>query len=185
MKVPLIVVLAAASLLPLGPFGLDAPHSRVEFAVRDNRGGFTGVAQDVEARAVVREQGETFSAEVDVRIDARKITTGIGVRDGQMRRDFLHTERFPFITFRGTAVPRQRPGGLPFPVLLRGTLTIKDVGREIELPIRVTALADSYLAEGQITLRLSDFRIPLPRFFIFVAEDPVLVTFKIRLIPRQ
>jgi len=64
---------------------------------------------------------------------------------------------------------------------LSGTLTIRGVSRDVEIPLRVTALADRYLADGQVTLRLSDFRIPIPRFFIFVAEDPVVVTLKIRL----
>ena len=181
MKGTLVAVLAAVSLIPLGSFELDPDGSRLEFAVKDNRGGFTGVARAVEARAVVREQGESFAADVDLRIDARKITTGIGLRDGQMRRDFLHTDRFPLITLRGTALPGDRPGALPFAARLRGVLTIKDVTREVEIPMRVTALADAYLAEGQVVLRLSEFGIPVPRFFIFVAEDPVTVTFKIRL----
>ncbi|MGH2399505.1 MAG: YceI family protein [bacterium] len=184
MKGFLVAVLAAVSLVPLGAFGLDADASRLEFAVRDNRGGFTGVAREIEARAVVREQGESFAADVDLRVDARRITTGIGLRDGQMRRDFLQTDRFPFIVFRGTAVPRDRPGALPFAVGLRGALTIKDVTREVEIPMRVTALADAYLAEGQVVLRLSEYGIPIPRMFIFVAEDPVTVTFKIRLVPK-
>jgi hypothetical protein len=58
------------------------------------------------------------------------------------------------------------------------------VTREIEIPLRVTALADSYLAEGQATLRMSDFRIPIPRFLVFVAEDPVQISLRLRLIPR-
>lgn len=183
MKTIVAIVLAAASLIPLGPFVADPADSRIEFTVRDNRGGFTGVARAVDARVVVREQGESFAADVEARIDAATITTGIALRDRQMRRDFLQTDRYPAITFRGTAVPRDRPGGLPFAVTLRGPLTIRGVSREVEIPLRVTALADRYLAEGQVTLRLSDFRIPIPRFFIFVAEDPVVVTLKIRLTP--
>lgn len=184
MQSILVAVLAAVSLVPLGGFALDADASRLEFAVRDNRGGFTGVARAVEARAVVREQGESFAADVDVRVDARRITTGIGLRDSQMRRDFLQTDKFPFIVFRGAAVPRVRAGALPFAVRLRGALTIKDVTREVDIPMRVTALADAYLAEGETVVRLSEFGIPVPRMFIFVAEDPVTVTFKIRLVSK-
>lgn len=176
-----LTILTVLALLPLGTFTLDPAHGRVEFLVHDNRGGFTAVAHEVEARATVQEQGESFRADVEVRIDARRITTGIGVRDTQMRRDFLQTDRYPFITFKGTAIPRGRPGALPFPAALRGTLTIRDVSREVEIPLRVTALADAYLAEGQVTLRMSDFGIPIPRFLIFVAEDPIVVRFKVRL----
>lgn len=178
--VPLLVA-AVLTLLPTGTFELDPAASRVEFFVKDNRGGFTGVVHDLSASAIVGEQGSSFSGEVEVQIDARTITTGIGVRDNQMRRDFLETNTYPFITFRGTAVPVDQVGGLPFRALLKGRLTIKQTTRDIEIPIRVTALRDSYLAEGQASFRLSDFKIPVPRFFIFVAEDPVTVNLKVRL----
>lgn len=175
------LTLAAIALIPLGTFSLDEKASRLEFHVRDNRGGFTGVARDIEVRAVVRDEGESFAATVQVQVDARTMTTGIGIRDAQMRRDFLHTERFPFITFRGMVTPRRRPGGLPFPAVARGSLRIKETTREVEIPLQVTALVDSYLAEGEVTIRLSEFGIPIPRFLIFVAEDPVRISFKVRL----
>lgn len=184
MRVVLAVLLAAASFLPTGPFVLDGARSRVEFHVRDNRGGFTGVAPDVDARVVVREHDAGFTAEVDVRIDARTLTTGNGVRDRQMRRDFLLTDRFPAITFRGTVDAPPAPPALAFSAVLRGEVTIKDVTREIEIPLRVTAPGDRYLADGQVVLRMSEFRIPRPRFLIFVAEDPVEVTLHLSLIPR-
>lgn len=176
------LLVAAVSLIPVGPFDLDRAQSRVAFHVRDNRGGFTGVARDVETRAVVREEGDTFAADVDARIDARTITTGIALRDRQMRSEFLATDRFPEITFHGTAAPQARPGALPFAAVLRGNLTIRGVTRQVEIPLRVTALTDSYLAEGELTVRMSGFGIPLPRFLIFVAQDPVLISLKVRLV---
>jgi len=172
---------AATTLLPVGSFVADPEASRIEFFVRDNRGGFTGVARNVDVRAAVREEGDMFTAGVEASLDAASITTGIGLRDTQMRRDFLQTDRYPTITFRGTAAPRDRPGGLPFATVLRGTVTIRGVSREVEIPLRVTALADSYVAEGRLTLRFSEFGIPIPRFLIFVAEDPIAVSLKIRL----
>lgn len=180
-SVKLLAAAAAVALLPTGTFGLDPASSRVEFLVRDNRGGFTGVVRDIDSTVTVREQGESFVAELEARIDARTMTTGIGLRDNQMRRDFLLTDRFPFITFRGTVVLLERPGALPFRALMRGALTIKDTTREVEIPLRVTALRDTYLAEGQVTIRLSEFKIPIPRFLIFVAEDPIQITLKVRL----
>lgn len=179
-RIAAAVVVAAATLLPTGPFAFDQDQSRIEFFVKDNRGGFTGVVHDVTATATVTVQEESFVADVEARIDARTITTGIGVRDRQMRGDFLETSRYPFITFRGTAAPAGRPGGLPFRGMLKGRLTIKATTREVEIPIRITALKDAYVAEGQIAIKMSDFKIPIPRFLVFVAEDPVTITLKVR-----
>ncbi|MDQ7842132.1 MAG: YceI family protein [Armatimonadota bacterium] len=184
MRVLTGAVIAAATLLPVGAFVADPAASRVEFFVRDNRGGFAGVVRAMEVRVAVREDGDAFAADVEARFDAASLTTGNGLRDSQMRREFLQTDRHPVILFHGTAVPQARPGGLPFPATLRGTLTLRGVSREVEIPLRVTALADAYLAEGRLTIRLSEFGIPVPRFLIFVAEDPVAVSFKIRLVRR-
>lgn len=175
-----LLVAAALTFLPVGTFEIDRAASRIEFLVKDNRGGFTGVVRDLTSSVVVREQGSSFSGDVQVQIDARTMTTGIGLRDNQMRRDFLETDKFPFITFRGTIAPVDRVGALPFRATLKGLLGIKQVTQEVEIPVRVTALRDTYLAEGQVTVKMSDFKIPIPRFLIFVAEDPVTVTLKVR-----
>ncbi|GEM_PF-844221 len=175
-----LLVAAALTFLPVGTFEINREASRIEFLVKDNRGGFTGVVRDLTASAVVREQGSSFIGDLQVQIDARTMTTGVGVRDNQMRRDFLETDKFPFITFRGTIAPVDRVGALPFRSAMKGVLAIKQRTQEIEIPVRVTALRDTYLAEGQVTVKMSDFKIPIPRFLIFVAEDPVTISFKVR-----
>ena len=175
-----LLVASTLSLLPTGSFTLDGGASRVTFFVNDNCGGFAGLAPDVSAQAEVREQDGTFSADVTVRIDARSITTGSGLRDGQMRREFLRTDEFPEITFRGTVIPVEPVTQLSFRADVTGRLTMRGVTREVAFPVRVTALRDSYLVDGTTTIRMTDFTIPIPRFLIFVAEDPVQVTLKLR-----
>jgi polyisoprenoid-binding protein YceI len=169
-------------MLPVGTFRIEPGDSRVEFVMRDNHGGFTGGTDRVEGAAVVTQaDGESFSAAVEARVDARTLQTGNGIRDGQMRREFLQTDRHPSITFRGSATSRERPGAAPFLALLRGSLTIRGTTRDLEMPLTVTALADEYRAAGEVTIRLSDFGIPVPRFLIFIAEDPVTVRMRVRL----
>lgn len=175
-----LLVAAASTFLPVGTFEIDRGASRIEFLMRDNRGGFTGVVRDLTASVVVKEQGASFTGDVQVQIDTRTITTGVGLRDNQMRREFLETEKFPFITFRGTIAPVDRVGALPFRGTMKGMLAIKQVTQEIQIPVGITALADSYLADGQVTIKMSDFKIPIPRFLIFVAEDPITISFKVR-----
>ncbi len=175
-----VTAVAAATLVPTGSFAIDSGASRVEFFVKDNRGGFTGVVHTVTATAIVKQQDDSFAGEVEARIDARTITTGVGIRDRQMRGDFLETAKYPSITFQGTVTPTSRPGGAPFRAVLRGRLTIKATTRQVEIPLRVTALKEAYLAEGQLTVKMSEYHIPIPRFLIFVAEDPVTITLKVR-----
>lgn len=175
----------AAASLPTGDFAIAHPSNSVEFVVRDNRGGFTGrttrITGTVAVRELVREQVEGYAAEITARVDARTIRTGVGVRDGQMRSaQFLNTEEFPFITFRGTAAA-PAPDGERFKGLLRGRLTIKEVTRPVEVPLEIAVEDGVYVARGEVVVRMTDFGLPIPRFLIFVAEDPVRVSLQIRL----
>src|SRR2546430_8657422 len=129
-----LLVASTLSLLPTGPFTLDGGASRVTFFVNDNRGGFAGLAPDVSAQAEVREQDGTFSADVTVRIDARSITTGSGLRDGQMRREVLPPHEFPGITFPRTAIPVEPATPLSFRARVTGGLTTRGGTREDALP---------------------------------------------------
>jgi polyisoprenoid-binding protein YceI len=176
-----VVLAQATSLLPVGAFRIQPGESRVEFVMRDNRGGFSGVTERVEGAVIVRGDGEAFVASIEGRIDARTLTTGNGMRDAQMRRDFLHTEQFPFVTFKGTAANTERALATVIKVSMKGQLTIRDTTRDIEMPLDVTALADEYRASGEVVIRLSEFGIPIPRFLIFTAEDPVTVRLRVRL----
>src|SRR5690348_16447526 len=110
-----ILVAAGLSFLPIGSFVLDPATSQVEFFVPDNRGGFTGFARAVQTSVVIREHDGTFTADIDARIDARRITTGSGLRDAQMHRDFLQSDQFPVMTFQGTAVPTGSLAAPSFP----------------------------------------------------------------------
>ena len=169
-------------LLPTGPFAIAPGDSSVTFAVPDNRGGFTGRTTKVAGRVTVEApgDGEMYVAHVTATIDARTITTGNGTRDASMRSTFLKTSEYPMISFAGTVTARPGLAVRPFPAMIRGKLTIRNVTREVEFPAKVTALAHEYVADASATIRMADYQIPYPRAFIFVARDPVTVTLHIR-----
>jgi len=178
------LVALAPSAVPAGPFELRPPDSKVEFFVRDNRGGFTGETRAVSGRVVVRDREEGPIAEVEARVDARTIRTGASLRDSQMRSaTFLNTVQFPFITFKGTVTAPGTAGG-QFRGIMRGALTIKNVTRDVEIPLEITVDGNTYTARGEVVVKMSDFGIPIPRFLIFVAEDPVTIRLQVRLAPR-
>jgi polyisoprenoid-binding protein YceI len=69
-------------------------------------------------------------------IDAASVDTGIDDRDEDLRGpDFFDIEKHPRILFESDEIVRR---GNDFAA--RGTLTIRGVAREIELPFRITAV---------------------------------------------
>jgi polyisoprenoid-binding protein YceI len=178
-----LMVVQVPTLLPVGAFRAGPGDGRVEFVMRDNRGGFVGWTESVTVAVTVSQvDAETVAAAVEARVDARTLETGSRLRDAQMRRDFLQTDRYPYVSFRGAVTSRDRPTAVTIRAVLRGSLTIRAVTRDLEMPLVITALADEYRAMGEATIRLADYGIPVPRFLFFVAEDAVVVRVRIRLV---
>ena len=178
------MVLLAPAALPVGAFDLRPPDSRVEFVVKDNRGGFTGETREVSGTVTVRERDGGYAADVEAKVDARTIRTGATLRDAQMRSPaFLNTTAFPFITFSGT-VTVGGPAPPQFKGATRGRLSIKNVTRDVEVPIEITVEGNTYTARGEVVVKFTDFGLPIPRFLIFVAEDSILIRLQVRLRPK-
>ncbi len=172
-------------LLPAGTFRIVPGESSVTFSVPDNRGGFTGHTSQVTGRVTVeaRRGNGAYTARIAASIDTRSITTGIGSRDAAMRTTFLHTAEFPAITYQATATATPGTGVRPFPVAVRGRLTIQNITREQDFTSTGRALASEYVADASTTLRMADYKIPYPRAFIFVARDPV--TIRLHIVARS
>lgn len=171
-----------AQLLAIGRFVVVPDQSRIELFVRDNVGGFRGRAREFEGTAVVRQTGErSFVADVQLSVAARSVTTGLALRDGQMHREQLQSDRYPTIAFEGTVATDSARVVGTFPAMAHGRLTLRGVTRPLSAPVQVTPLPDGFRGSTEFELRMSEFGIPTPRFLFFVAEDVVRVTVELRL----
>jgi polyisoprenoid-binding protein YceI len=114
---------------------LDPAHTSVELAVKHMM--FTkvhGRFEDVQGELHIDEKDPNDS-EVEVRIGAASIDTGVKERDDHLRSaDFLDVESHPTITFvsRSIAGALDQPGDR-FRVV--GDLTIRDTTREVTLDV--------------------------------------------------
>jgi len=122
-----------------GTFSLDPAHTRVGFVARHLmvskvRGSFGDVAGTV----TIAEN--PLDSTVDVTIKTASITTGAPDRDGHLRSgDFLETEKYPDMTFKGARIVSHKDNEF----VVAGDLTIKDVTREVELAVEYEGLAAS------------------------------------------
>lgn len=111
---------------------IDALHTHIEFSVRHMmistvKGRFTKVA----GRVTV-DPSDPTTADLDVRIDAASIDTGVGQRDDHLRSaDFLDVANFPFIGYHAHHVDRLADGALR----VHGDLTIHGVTRHVVLAL--------------------------------------------------
>ncbi len=120
-------------------FRLEAEpnHSTIGFSV-PIAGGMTRVTGKFTRfeASVIYDAEDPSKWSLTAAIDASSVDTGIDERDEDLRgRDFFDTENHPRILFESDAIERRGDD-----YVARGTLSIRAVAREIELPFRVTAV---------------------------------------------
>jgi len=119
---------------PAGPptWNVDRSHSQVGFVVRHFFTPVRGKFDSVDV-ALQLDPADPTTASVEVRIAVASVNTGRDRRDNDLRSpNFFDAPTYPAITFKSSAV---RVTG-PDEYVAVGTLTIKDVSKEVELPIR-------------------------------------------------
>jgi polyisoprenoid-binding protein YceI len=115
---------------------IDPQHTEVGFEVSHMmfakvRGRF----EEVEGTVIVGPEGSLENSRVEAVMQAASISTGNSDRDEHLRSgDFFDVDQFPVLTFESKAVRRLESGDLA----VTGTLTIRDVSREVELAVTET-----------------------------------------------
>jgi polyisoprenoid-binding protein YceI len=131
-------LLASAALRaqdkPAGPppFKVDHNHSTIGFEV-PIMGGLSkvpGKFTDFDV-AVVYDEGDITKSSVNAAIRVASVDTGIADRDKDLRSDgFFDADKFPTITFVSHRIEKKDAK-----IIAHGTLTMKGVAKEIDLPI--------------------------------------------------
>jgi polyisoprenoid-binding protein YceI len=140
-------------------YQIDRTHSEVRFRVRHLLSRVGGQFKDFTGE-IVFDADRPEASSVNVRIDAASIDTGVPDRDAHLRSDdFFAVEKHPQLTFVSDRFVRT--GAESF--MLHGTLTIRGVSRQVELPVRYLGSArdpykkDLVAFEASVRLNRKDF----------------------------
>jgi polyisoprenoid-binding protein YceI len=115
---------------------LDPSHSQVQFKVRHLVSKVSGCFDEFTVR--VETEGDDFiTAKIDFTANTNSINTNNDLRDEHLKgKDFLYTEKYPKIIFKGEKLEKKEDGNF----LLQGMLTIKDVSKPVMLDVEYGGL---------------------------------------------
>ena len=112
-------------------WNVDVPHTGIEFTVNHFFTPVTGTfgSYDIE---LMFDKDDPTNSRVDVSIDVASVSTGNERRDAHLRSDdWFGADTYGKITFASTSV--KKTGANEYVAV--GTLKIKDVSKQIQLPI--------------------------------------------------
>lgn len=153
--------------------------SHVRFDAKAFMHTFAGTTSKVDGTIRIGDPERLSDAEACVQIDAASLDTGNSTRDETMRHDHLETARFPTIDFLLKTVDGVTHQAESWDFRARGMLSLHGVSREIQFPIRARQQGDTVLLAGQLPLKMTDYRIRIPRFLFLTVDDQVMVSFDV------
>ena len=112
-------------------------------------------------------------------VDLRTLKTGIATRDGHMRDNHLHTEKYPFAYFQVDSlepVISLSVADSIYTARVIGKFYIHGVYREIEADLTIVrslenSKSESIKVRAKFAIKLDDFKIPRPKaLFLKLAE---------------
>lgn len=123
----------------------------VKNAGMDVEGILTGIEGDINFNPA-----DLKTASFNISIDAKTINTGIDVRDENLRgQDYLNTSAHPRISFVSKQVTEVKPGSY----MVKGTLTIRGISKEINLPFTAVPKNEGMLFSGACRINRRDYKI--------------------------
>ncbi len=163
----LIVALASAA-----PLTLDASASTLGFSVGSTLEEVTGRAPTYTGWIdPVARTGKLFVVAADLR-------TGLGPRDARLLAYAIEVARFPDITLSVVDGVGLSPSGAG-EAMLRGSLTIRDVSRPLDVPVHYGWEGTSLRLSGHVELSWADFGIPDPSVLVATVSPQVTVHFDV------
>ncbi|MBK8761080.1 MAG: YceI family protein [Sulfuritalea sp.] len=161
--VAVLSAVSAAALAAPESFAIDAGHTLPRFEYNHLGYSFQQHRFDKTSGRIVLDRAAKTGS-VDVTIDAKSVNTGLTLFNQHIQaEDFFHTEKYPTISFKSTAV---RFDG-DKPVAIDGNLTIKGVTRLVTLTVthfhampHPMLKKDAIGANAVAKLKRSEFNMP-------------------------
>ena len=159
-----IISLAPVLTSAQGPsWDIDRDHTNFYFRVTHIYSDVIGRFKDYEGR-VLFDPLTPEASEISFKITVKSIDTGLRKRDKHLlSEDFLGARKYPLITFVSSSIVKKDDTTFE----LNGTLTIKDVSRDISFPLTYAGSRDHPLVKntevagfnGQLTIDRLDYGV--------------------------
>jgi polyisoprenoid-binding protein YceI len=137
LRIFAVAALFAATPLFAESFKIDKAHSQAEFKIRHMMSNVTGRFNDFDA-VIDLNRSNPAASKVEFTVQSASINTANDNRDKHLRSaDFFEVEKYPTIKFKSTKIAAT--GSDQYDVT--GNLTIRDVTREITIPVTFLGFA--------------------------------------------
>jgi len=149
------IISLSAVLLMAPKWKPEAEKAQVNFDIKGPfgmvHGKFTGLKADIKFSP-----DDLKGSSVKASIDAKTVSTGISLRNSDLRNKeiWLNTDKYPTIRFESNKIEKKDKGYVAV-----GNLTLKGKTKPVEIPFTFTKKGDAGTFKGKFTINRRDFDI--------------------------
>ena len=166
------------------PSPLSDSNTTVSFVVDSTFHTINGTTKDLQGMVSLKDKNDPLSIVVDLKIQVKTFDTDWDSRDEKLQ-ECMASDTFPLASFTS-----RRLSDSCKPVIidiagrctgtLMGTLTMRDVSKEIELPVEIVKDNGSYLITGVLPVQWADYNIEDPSMLIVKLDPTVTISYQTR-----
>lgn len=141
---------------------------------------FEGITDKIDGYAVLPSDSltasiSTDSTKVHFEVTLADLDTGIGLRNEDMRDDYLETDKYPYATYTGTVTEISECGRDSCLVRSVGVMAIHGVENDMAIDCVVRPVQAGYRITSEFVVNLKDHKIDIPSFMFLKISEEIVV----------
>jgi len=168
-------------------FVFDQSQSSISFVASSTLHPVKGKAKTFSGKITLPSLSDPSTGNVTLLIEASSLDTDHEGRDKVMRESCLETGRFPSVQFKSLEVlgePKSYSPGQTGKAEIQGLLDLHGVQKKIMIPVEYRLTDQAVLVNGKTILKMSEFKIPEPKFLFLRVKDDIEIAFSIQAFPQ-
>jgi polyisoprenoid-binding protein YceI len=164
------------------PSPLNDSNTKVSFVVDSTWHTVKGTTKDLSGSVLLKDKNDPLSIVVDLKIQVKTFDTDWDSRDEKLQ-ECMASDTYPLASFTSTRLSENcKPTVLDIAGKCSGTLTgiitMRDVSKEVALPVSITKGQDSYLISGALPVTWADYNIEDPSILIAKLDPVVTISYE-------
>lgn len=143
----------------------------VKFTSHTQVQDFDGTTKNIDGYLYYDDTDLLKNSELYFEVDLRTLDTGIGLRNRDMREDYLETDKYPMAHYKGKIVKADKVSDSEYKVTVDGSMFIHGVTKPLKVNGTMKTSGSGYTVNTKFGVRLSDYNIKIPKLmFLKVSE---------------
>jgi len=132
----------------------DPATAQVKFSIGGPFGTVHGKLSGLKS-TILFDENNLAASSINASVESKSISTGIGLRNRDLQKEkYLNSEKYPLLSFRSDKIQKSATGYKAI-----GSLTIKGVTKQVEIPFSFSAKGNTGVFKGSFTIKRQDYGI--------------------------